>query len=482
MDVEEVRDLEEARRFVAEGLWLLRAVRPTVTTVKAALEWSMEVAASGHPMPPVGFIGDVGHIALGADAEHRAKEAAAIPGLPPALARQYEDHVLGKLYADPLFERAGDALQKLPDKDRARGLAFIVRRMQSRVKLPGVLLPPAVIRGLLRDPGEDVLSEAQERLHLHGPSRRTIAMYERMVAAARRSPAIIDADDVSKLNRGLAFGDALEVAWDHVVAAAKDFLEHIPHSPRRAHQRSLAVPTRLLDNDQYPVGGYSSISTKGSIESLLHSQLAYIEDSAEHPDLFDVRFARDELFYYSRDENQFLRRRRAFVVVLHSNLLAARYKDPELPYQRVILLLGAVSAMIQWFKACFGRHTGDELTLRFEVLFVGDEEKSPLADEMRLADLQLQDKLKPDEFSVERVKNAAAAAERIRALSGLMQLNVLEASAEWPKTTEGFDAVRLVLDGPVPRLIADGWEEELPGDTALDRWRELVSRLVELWM
>ena len=51
-----------------------------------------------------------------------------------------------------------------------------------------------------------------------------------------------------------------------------------------------------------------------------------------------MKFVRDELFYYSRDENQFLRRRRAFVFVLFPDLVAARFKDPELPYQRIVML------------------------------------------------------------------------------------------------------------------------------------------------
>ena len=62
-------------------------------------------------------------------------------------------------------------------------------------------------------------------------------------------------------------------------------------------------PTRALDEDTYPVGGFTSISTRGSIESLLHSQLAYMETD-ERPDLFDIKFLRDELLYYARDENQ----------------------------------------------------------------------------------------------------------------------------------------------------------------------------------
>ena len=39
----------------------------------------------------------------------------------------------------------------------------------------------------------------------------------------------------------------------------------------------MEVPTRILDEDIYPVGGFTSLSNRGSIESLLHSQLAYME-------------------------------------------------------------------------------------------------------------------------------------------------------------------------------------------------------------
>ena len=50
----------------------------------------------------------------------------------------------------------------------------------------------------------------------------------------------------------------------------------------------------VLDEDTYPVGGFASISTKGSVESLLHSQLAYMEREAElRPDLFDVKYLRE---------------------------------------------------------------------------------------------------------------------------------------------------------------------------------------------
>src|SRR5207253_3290566 len=106
------------------------------------------------------------------------------------------------------------------------------------------------------------------------------------------------------------------------------------------------TPTRILDDSAYPVGGFSSISTRGGIESLLHSQLAYMELD-ERPDLFDVKFLRDELLYYSRDENQFLRRRRTFVFALYPDLVQTRFKDAELPWQRCVLLLAFLIATVR---------------------------------------------------------------------------------------------------------------------------------------
>jgi hypothetical protein len=474
MDVEELRDLDEARRYVTEGLWLMRAVRPTAATVKAALEWSMEVAASGHPLPPVGFVGDVGHIALGADAEHRSKGPAPVSGWPSALARQYEDHVLGKLYADPMFERAGDALQKLADKDRPKGLAFLVRQMQERVKLPGVLLPPAVIRGLLRDPDE-VLTATLDGLERDSVSPRLAGMYERLVAAARRTNELLVKEDIDALEDRSALGDMGQyVALRQIRQTTTRLLSRLPARPVRPLPGRREVPTRVMDEDQYPVGGYTSIATKGSIESLLHSQLAYIADSPDEPDLFDVKYARDELFYYSRDENQFLRRRRSFVFVLFPDLLAARFKDAELPCQRIVMLQSAMLAAIRRLQTWLS-----EDAIRFEVLFVADGEKRPLADEWQLMRLLLREELERGGAEVSHLADAKSAWDRIRKSTGHSQVHVLAASTRRSGAELDEAAVsELIVDAAVPRL--DG--ATLHGEDAFDVWQETVKRILELWV
>ena len=159
------------------------------------------------------------------------------------------------------------------------------------------------------------------------------------------------------------------------------FDESLPRQKPRPASRRHEVPTRILEEDVYPIGGFASISTRGSVESLLHSQLAFMEN--DRPDLFDIKFLRDELLYYSRDENSFLRRRRTFVFVLYPDLVHARFKDADLPFQRIVLLLAllhaALNRLIDWLST-------DSLV--FEIILIAPNDVG-LAAEKELLDVLL---------------------------------------------------------------------------------------------
>src|SRR5438552_513341 len=117
-----LRDLDAARSFLCQGLWLQRVRPVAAVTVRPALEWALEVAAADHPLPPLGFLSDVGQLAFAAEWDARpSRGAVALPGVPPGLLGAYEDHVLGKLYGDEVFARASDALRRYrPGRDQAR--------------------------------------------------------------------------------------------------------------------------------------------------------------------------------------------------------------------------------------------------------------------------------------------------------------------------------------------------------------------------
>lgn len=495
--ITELRDLETAKRFIVEGLWLQRAMKPTAKTVKPALEWAMEIASGGHPMPPIGFVADVGNVAFGVDADQRMKEPLPVAGWPPALGRSYEDHVLGKLYADWTFERAGDALRKYKSQEQIRGLAYLVNQIRERTGIPGVLLPPAVIRGLLTTNPEEVLQGGLDGLVRDGPLPLLQEMYEAIVSAGRRTAEALAPEDILAIEQGTALADmGAYVAHRQILQTTAKLESHLPARPVKPLIGRKEVPTRVHDEDQYPVGGYTSISTRGSIESLLQSQLAYMEK--ETPDLFDMKFVRDELFYYSRDENQFLRRRRAFVFVLFPDLLSARFKDAELPCQRIVLVQSLVLALVRKLNDWLSNDA-----IRFDVLFVQDAGKAPLEEEAKLMRLLLREPIErgdgwvapSDPTSTPKLNEQQDSAEKATAskdavmsylnrLSRMSQVHCLAIGTEpFEMEMENVVVTELVVSSPRPEIgEGDGVVAELEGDDALEVWQQTALRVLQLWV
>lgn len=480
MNVEELRDLDDARRYLLQSLWLQRVTKPAGVRVKPALEWSLEIVSNGHLLPPPGFVADIGHVAFGVDPSAQAKEAAHVPHWPGGLARSYEDHVLGKFYADWTFERASDALRRYQGRDRAKGLDYVVKQFRDRAGVGGVELSPAVVRGLMTANPDELLAQGFESWDRDGPHPVLVRQYEELVSAARKSAEVLGPEDVIALEQRTALADMGQyVAHRQILQQTAKLEARLPVRPVRPLAGRKEVPTRVHDEDQYPVGGYTSIANRGGIESLLHSQLAYMEPDAG-PDLFDVKFVRDELFYYSRDENQFLRRRRAFVFVLAPDLTNARFKDATLPAQRIVLACAAVLALV--------RRLADWLStdaLRFELLFPMRGEAKPLGDEAKLFEILL---LELRERGVAAVLHPAGLAESAKHIAGLTrsaQVQVLAVGAEVPDLdVDGAVVAKLGVHGPRPVLIdghgatADLEDEEDPAEA----WAEAVLRVLQLWV
>jgi hypothetical protein len=238
------------------------------------------------------------------------------------------------------------------------------------------------------------------------------------------------------------------------------------------------VPTRVLDEDTYPVGGYASVSTRGTIESLLHSQLAYMEED-ERPDLFDIKYLRDELLYYSRDENQFLRRRRTFVFALFTDLVRSRFKDAALPWQRIVLILALLLTVV--------RKLSDWLStdaLLFEFLFLDKADGQSLAEERKLIELVLREQIANGTVRIDKCANREALAEHCAHVARRSLCHCLLVSTE-KQSFEAEDTVtsQLWIDGSTPRLETIG---ELPAEVEseglLESWGAVLERLLQVWV
>lgn len=480
MQILEIRDLALARIFIVQGLWLQRVVPPAPALVRNVLEWTLEAAAAGQALPPIGFIADLGHAAFGVERAAAGADAAFpdIPTMPAGLLRTYEDHVLGKLFSDWTFERAADALRRYQGRDRARGLAFVLQQFRERADFGGAHLSPGIIKGLLEKSPDDVLAEGWDALSRDGLLTILPPMIESLVSAARHIAEVLAPEDIFELEHGTALAEMGErVALRQVLQAAARLEADLPKLRVRPHLRRREVPTRILDEDTYPVGGFSSIATRGSIESLLHSQLAFMEPH-ERPDLFDIKYLRDELLYYARDENQFLRRRRTFVFALYPDLAKARFKDADIPWQRGVVLLGllvvAVRKLTEWLSTD---------ALRFEFLWVSDNDAEGLAPERTLMETVLREPIADGTVAMERVSAlqvADHAAERARR----SLCHCLLVSAAQPAIrAEDVLVSRLQVDGSRPKLAVPDESFMVPeADTALESWGKALELLLEQWV
>ena len=199
----------------------------------------------------------------------------------------------------------------------------------------------------------------------------------------------------------------------------------------------------------------------------------------EPPDLFDVKFVRDELFYYSRDENQFLRRRRAFVFVLFPDLIAARFKDTELPHQRIVMLQSTILALVRRLAEWLSTDA-----IRFEVLFVQDGARQPLAAEMTEMELLLHEHIERGDGLVAAVPDRAAVVAHLNHLARQAQVHCLAAATEpFEMDLDNVVVTELVVGGPRPEVgDGDGVVAPLEGEDAFDVWQETVLRVLQLWV
>jgi hypothetical protein len=475
MNVYELRNPDDARTWLLQGLWLARAAALTPLRAAEALGWSLEIASAGSPLPPVGFVADVGQIALASGPPEAQHALAAVPGVAAGLAREYDDYVLGRFYVDLGFQRAADALLRYQGRDRSRALAFLIHQISLRTGIGGAILSPAVVKQLADSPMEEMLAEGWESIRVEGLHANLTDHYAQMVTAIRSSGELTGPEDVFELERGTALAEfGQRLALRQVLQAADEMASLLPRHKPRLRSRSHQVTTPILDEDHYPVGGFASISNRGSMESLLHSQLSYMEPD-DRPDLFDIKFVRDELLYYSRDENQFLRRRRTVVLALWPDLVAARFKDAVLPYQRIVLtlafLLTLVGKLIEWLS--------DEAMV-FQFLFF-DSGDQVLQPEKELVEMLLAEQIANGTASVERVApgmlagRCQQAARRSQCHCLTVSTNAVEVSRE----QAGFAS--LVVDGPVPSLWIE--EDRLPSPAAnADGWAALQECLLRGWL
>jgi hypothetical protein len=312
-----------------------------------------------------------------------------------------------------------------------------------------------------------------------GPLPLLVELYEELIAKVRNVAAVLGPEDVFELEHGTALAQfSQRVALRQVLQAAACLEERMPHLRPRAFSRRHEVPTHLFDEDSYPVGGFTSISTRGTVESLLHSQLAYMERD-DRPDLFDIKFLRDELLYYSRDENQFLRRRRTFVLAFFPDLEAARIKDADAPWQRIVLAFGLTLAALHKTHEWLGE---DALTFDFLFLDELNQPKALQAEEVVLQ-MVLREEIANGSANLQRLNRSQLSAHcSRRARRSLCHCLTIATNAK-QLTIDRCVVSGLTLGAARPELAIpdDDSQAASDDDSTIAAWVLSLERLLRAW-
>jgi hypothetical protein len=391
--ITEIRDAQEAEAWLAAGSLLVRVGvveeggLDAVDTA-ALKEICLGVLTETGSLVPAGAVWDLARlIRQGTQATCRKsaqlqsflEDEALIRAL-----RSWEEHLLNRLLIDPSLDNAADLIQG--DASPTGPVLFAIQLL-SRLPHPEASILPGVIRRFFDRP----LAEQQELgfavLRERADIRAGLAeCYEAMALSTRRTATLLPQTDLFVLAHRdslAALGQRLAAA--QLRAAQAELEAAIPKRLRRIGRPRGQTPTMMQEESTYPIGGFSSMSTAGSIENLVSSELIYMEKSsvnAGNLDLFQLRWAEGELLYYSRDENVYFRQHREICWLLTPLVERERIKDPPLPYQRIVHILASILFGTTRIMDLLGEHA-----LKIRVYFCNNI----LAEERKLVELALSD-------------------------------------------------------------------------------------------
>jgi len=472
----ELRAQADVASWLAAGLCLRRVQgdgEDDVTIGGSILACVSELAT----MPPPGVIADVAMLLGGArpvvEPPHGGDEALKI-----AL-RAYDDDVLGRLVQTPRFDDVLAAYAHLPVPQRPQAIALVVGALCERAGFVGISVSPATLRRALARPREERESTGRAELRGGASVGRLAGAYRQLARGARQSRALVDDREVFAIDHLAVLGTfARRMAADHIAAAAQALAGTLPRRLPANRQHRGARDTLLAADDTYPAGGFTAITPGGSsanIENLVSSELVYMEDHQE-VDLFTLRYVEGELLFYTRDESVFRRHRHLITILLGADLDDARVKDPNVPWQRLVLGLGLIVAAIRWLIDQLGH---EALSVRLSFPLRG------LALERELVALLLEGEITSG--TVQVVEEAAESAILVAAAAANTAISdlVVVSLGPVPPLPKGQRALHLSLAaaspaayelaprlGVAPEPTADSWTEW--GEVAEDLLRWLV--------
>ena len=461
----ELRTVGEIASWVAAGLCLRRIPSPIndtdddATIAQAILSCASELGA----LPPAGVIADIAILLGGA----RIPQSIVVGGddTLKAAIRNYEDDVLSRLAATARFDDVLAAFAHLDPTLRSTATALVVGALCERSAFAGLSVSPATLRRALARPRDERDATGKGELKGGAVAERLAEAYARLARGARQSRALVDDREVFAIDHlGILGSYGRRLAADHIGAAAEGITGTLPRRlPPNRVQRG-AKDTQFADDTLYPAGGFTAItpSSSANIENLVTSELVYMEDGADVVDLFTLRYVEGELLYYTRDDSVFRRHKHVIVFALGADLEDARVKDPDLPWQRLVLALGMLVAAVRWLTEQLG-HEALTVHLAFPPAILGSERE--------LVELLLEGEVTSGTVVVVEQTAADAVAVAVAARNAISDLVIVSLGAV-PEIPKGQRALHVSLGGVSPAVYELSPRRAVAPDPDSDPWTE----------
>lgn len=499
MRVQEIRDAEAAMQYVCEGLWLTRVVQPPLDkkTFETVMQWGLGLVANGAPLPPLNFVVDVGLLANGHLWVSRQPMSLSLSARDASLLQAYENRFVARVPLDFGFKRATQAILRYPLAERPRATAFLLRQMAQHLRLGGAYLSLEFLRQLQQLDKLD-FQQLWDQYQPQQISTFMIDLHKDLMRILWRTHTIVAEEDVTALeDRSALGGRAQFVAMRQIHNMIRALEPYLLMPPSRLKQPPSGWLTRVFFDDHYPLGGYASLTTRGSLESLLHTQLAYMEE--EKPDLFELKYLNNELMYYSRDENRIIRQRKIIVFLFDSEISQLRFKDRELPYERIIIVLACIVLAIRRLTDWLSDEALHFEIRRLEVTtdkpieavegqpslsFPPIESTADTWEEWRWLELLLRRERERGAATVGTWKTFADAYQALQQWSQQANVYCLRIASQFVRLNfpSYVKSAALLVNGPYPRVTIVDQRLDVEENHPIDSWGQILIRLIELWI
>ncbi|MGM0600271.1 MAG: hypothetical protein ACQETH_10700 [Candidatus Rifleibacteriota bacterium] len=218
---------------------------------------------------------------------------------------------------DPLEDQYLDLIRKAPGADRLEGI-FII----SGADRDPVLAQPVLVQLIDRLPAFRhkalVFSESdfEKSFEVENPANAGFNMqevlqliYKSSIEEFSQKSFSFDADDIFEIGHPQLFSRAADRLFYRRMVNAMHGLGTWTRSIFTLKEESSWVVTKYGEPQVLPLGGYDELTNKGTISSIVPSELAYMDESMEF-DLFDYKFIENQLMYFKRDSGAVFRIRR----------------------------------------------------------------------------------------------------------------------------------------------------------------------------